>query len=138
MNIFKRRISLILSVVMLATAILPIVVVNAATTVEHSLTLAGKSISFDKTYEVEGGEKIVFNASIAGGSVATIGYKLGNNAETRYSNNNKITLTVPQGTVGSYDRIYLTAAGTDADGNVVQMGWKNFMIKYQVNGDDHG
>ena len=41
MNIFKRRISLILSVVMLATAILPIIVVNAASTVNYELTLDG-------------------------------------------------------------------------------------------------
>ena len=130
MNIFKRRISLILSVVMLATAILPIVVVNAASTVDYDLTLAGKAISFEKTYEVEGGEKIVFDASISGGSVATIGYKLGNNAETLYSNNSKVTLTIPEGTVGSTDVMYLTAAGFDADGNTIKMGWKHFFVKY--------
>ena len=98
MNIFKRRISLILSAVILATAILPIIVVNAASTIDYSIKMEGKTVTAGKTYNVEGGEEIIFSADVDGGSITMIAYQLGKNAETKYANNkDKIGLIVPEG-----------------------------------------
>ncbi|MBQ8298905.1 MAG: S-layer homology domain-containing protein [Clostridia bacterium] len=131
MNIFKKRISLILSVVMLATAILPIFVVNAASTVNYELTLDGKAISFGSTYEVVGGEKVEFEASATeGGRITTMSYQIGSDGTTNPSAGSKVTITIPTGTVGSTKTIYLNAGGKDVDGNVIQLGWKNFKVKY--------
>lgn len=130
MNIFKKRISLILSIVMLATAILPIVVVNAASTVNYDLTLDGKAISFGSTYEVEGGEKVVFEASATeGGRITTMSYQI-DKGTTNPSAGSKLTITIPTGEVGTTKTIYLNAGGKDVDGNVIQLGWKNFKVKY--------
>ena len=131
MNIFKRRISLILSVVMLATAILPIIVVNAASTVEYDLTLAGKSISFDKTYEVEGGEKLVFTPTATeGGRISTVAYQVGKGAETVQYAGNKVEITIPEADPGTETKIYLNAGGKDAEGKDIKLGWKSFTVKY--------
>ena len=131
MNIFKRRISLILSAVILATAILPIIVVNAASTIDYSIKMEGKTVTAGKTYNVEGGEEIIFSADVDGGSITMIAYQLGKNAETKYANNkDKIGLIVPEGKVGTTDTISLYVVGADADGNRVDSGWKQFGIKY--------
>lgn len=131
MNIFKRRISLILSVVMLATVILPIIVVNAASTVNYELTLDGKAISFGKTYEVEGGEKVVFEGSATeGGRITTVSYQIGKDGKTTPSAGSKVTLTIPEANPGTETKIYLNVGGKDAEGNVIQLGWKNFTVKY--------
>ncbi len=130
MNIFKKRISLILSIAMLATAILPIFVVNAASTVNYDLTLDGKEISFGSTYEVEGGEKVVFEASATkGGRITTMSYQI-DTGTTNPSAGSKLTITIPTGKAGTTKTIYLNAGGKDVDGNVIQLGWKNFKVKY--------
>lgn len=131
MNIFKKRISLILSVVMLATAILPIFVVNAASSVNYELTLDGEEISFGSTYEVEGGEKVVFEASATeGGRITTMSYQIGSDGTATPSAGSKITITIPTGKAGTTKTIYLNAGGKDAENKAFQLGWKNFKVKY--------
>ena len=50
MNNFKRRISLILSVMMLSLTILPLFVVSAADEIAYTVKLDGKTMSTSNTY----------------------------------------------------------------------------------------
>ena len=131
MNIFKRRISLILSVVMLVTAILPIMVVNAASaTVNYKATLDGKAVSLGQTYEVEGGEKVVLEASIPNGTVEGMGYRIGN-GNTLQFDGNRVVMYIPESDeVNKTEVFYIIAHGKDENGNNVMGEWKWFFIKY--------
>ncbi len=132
MNIFKKRISFILSVVMLATAILPIVVVNAADTVSYEVTLDGKELTFGETYEVEGGEKLVFEASSKVGAIETLSYKIGSE-DTLHFNTDRVVKTVPTTyKAGDKVQVYMKASGYDKSNNneVVTAGWKSFYLKF--------
>ena len=135
MNIFKRRISLILSVVMLATAILPIVVVNAADTVSYTATVAGKSVTFGNTYEVEGGEKLVFEATSKVGAIETLSYKIGD-GKTLDFNDDRVVATVPENEVGAKVTVWVKASGFDTNNEVVTAGWKSFSLKYVAPAED--
>lgn len=129
MNIFKRRISLILSVIMLATAILPIMVVNAADAVSYEVTIAGKSVSFGNTYEVEGGEKLVFEASSQVAEIQTSSYKFGD-GQTYDVNDDRVVATVPENEAGTRVKVWVKSSGFDENNEVVTAGWKSFYLKY--------
>ena len=79
MNIMKKRISLILSIIMLALVIIPIVNVNATSTesqVSMTAKMGNTTLKDNTRYKVEGGERVVVNAatSAEGEDIAFIAY----------------------------------------------------------------
>lgn len=131
MSKFKRRISLMLSVMMLSLTILPLFVVNAADEISYTVKLNGSAMSTSKTYEVEAGDTIVFTASSSTVDVGLVGYYFdGNSGNIKSSNSNKITITVPDGEAGSTTELNVAASGYDADKKVVQGAWSTYTLKY--------
>ena len=66
MDIMKKRISLILSVILLALVIVPVVCVNATSTncqVSVETKMNGKTLQNNSKYTVSGGEKVVVRSS---------------------------------------------------------------------------
>ncbi len=131
MSKFKRRISLMLSIMMLSLTILPLFVVNAADEISYTVKLNGSAMSTSKTYEVEAGDTIVFTASSSTVDVGLVGYYFDDNSSNiKSSNSNKITITVPDGDSGSTTKLRVAASGYDADNKVVQGAWSTYTLKY--------
>ncbi|MBQ9280274.1 MAG: S-layer homology domain-containing protein [Clostridia bacterium] len=131
MNTFKRRISLVLSVVMVALSILPLFIVNAATDeISYQVTLDSKTLTAGNTYTVEGGEKITFNASSSSVDVSLVGYYFNGQSVTQ-SNGSSITVTVPTGTPGSTRTLGFAASGLNKSNELVQGAWKYYTLKYK-------
>lgn len=131
MSKFKRRISLMLSVMMLSLTILPLFVVNAADEISYTVKLNGSAMSTSKTYEVEAGDTIVFTASSSTVDVGLVGYYFDSNTSNiKSSNSNKITITVPDGEAGSTRKLRVAASGYDANYKEVQGAWTTYTLKY--------
>ena len=132
MNNFKRRISLILSVMMLSLTILPLFVVSAADEIAYTVKLDGKTMSTSNTYEVVGGEKIVFSASSSTIDVGLVGYYFDNDSSNiKQVTGTSVTITVPEGEAGTTKRLRVAASGYDAEDNVVRGAWQTYLLSYE-------
>lgn len=131
MNNFKRRISLILSVMMLSLTILPLFVVSAADEIAYTVKLNGKTMSTSNTYEVEGGETIVFTATSSTIDVGLVGYYFDNNTSNiKQVSSDTVTITVPEGEAGTTTKLRVAASGYDAEENVVRGDWQTYLLSY--------
>lgn len=135
MNIFKKRISLILSVVMVALLILPIFAVNASSMDSRlaiTTTIGSQTVEFDKTYTVKGGEQVVIKASAKASGVraTTLAYCFegGNKVE---ENVTELRATVPTGTPGSTRRLLVWVGGVDDNKNEqIVPDWQSYTLRY--------
>ena len=81
MNNLKRKVSLILSVIMLALAIFPLASTDSEY-VSMSVKFQGKEMVYASTYEVTGGEKIEVSASSKNAPIAFIAYYFDNKGDS--------------------------------------------------------
>ena len=134
MNICKKRISLILSLVMLALTILPIFIVNAASSITISAKLGSETMNRTNTYNVEGGEKITISTtSSSDTTVSLIGYYWDNNSTAiTQVNANTVTVTVPTGATGTTKELHVAAAGLNTANENVQALWVTYKLSYGV------
>ena len=131
MNIFKRRISLILSAIMIATAILPIIVVNAASTVDYKATIGGKTVAFGKVNEVNGGEKCIIQPTSDLGKITHISYQFGTDGKLQQYAGEKIQVTIPESDGSTTPKqVSVRASGVDASGKTFTGDWQWFFVKY--------
>lgn len=147
MNILKRKVSLILSVIMLALAIFPLTNAIASTNskyVSMSVLFNGKEMVYASTYEVTGGEKIQVSASSKNAPIAFIAYYFENEDDTEsqkdtaYNNRKKeytdsFTITVPTASVGTQKILWIEAVDETDDGSsneVTKTGWQGYYLKY--------
>ena len=147
MNILKRKVSLILSVIMLALAIFPLTNAIASTNskyVSMSVLFNGKEMVYASTYEVTGGEKIQVSASSKNAPIAFIAYYFENEDDTEsqkneaYNNRKKeytdsFTITVPTASVGTQKILWIEAVDENDDGSsneVTKTGWQGYYLKY--------
>lgn len=130
MNIFRKRISLILSMVILSLAILPVFVVNAANEIDISVKLDSTKLSIGNTYTVEGGETITINATSSDVNVSLLGYYFDNDSVTQIEGSS-VSITVPTGDAGSTRTLNVAAAGLNAEGKNVAPAWQTYKLKYK-------
>ena len=143
MNNLKRKVSLILSVIMLALAIFPLTGALASTDSEYvsmSVKFEGKEMVYASTYEVVGGEKIEVSASSKNAPIAFIAYYFDNKGDSdsqkdaNYAARKKVydsslTITVPTASVGTTKILWVEAvdANDDSTDNVVtKTGWQGY------------
>lgn len=153
MNILKRKVSLILSVIMLALAIFPLTNAIASTNskyVSMSVLFDGKEMVYASTYEVTGGEKIQVSASSKNAPIAFIAYYFENEDDTEsqkdaaYNNRKKeytdsFTITVPTASVGTQKILWIEAVDENDDGSsneVTKTGWQGYYLKYVDKSED--
>ena len=77
MNNLKRKVSLILSVIMIALAAFPLMTSLASTDSEYvsmSVKLEGKELEYAGTYQVSGGETVKVSASSKNADILFIAY----------------------------------------------------------------
>ena len=153
MNILKRKVSLILSIMMLALAIFPLTNAIASTNsayVSMSVRFNGSEMVYANTYEVSGGEKIQVSASSKNAPIAFIAYFYDNENDSdaqldaNYNNRTKVysdslTITVPTGAVGTTKTLWIEAVdakdnGTDNEIN--KTGWQAYYLKYVEKGNE--
>ncbi len=131
MNNFKRRISLILSIMMISLTILPIFIVNAADDIAYTVKLNGSTMSTSKVYEVKEGDKLVFTATSSYVDIGLVGYYYDDDFAGIVSEyDNSISFQVPAGEPGSTVKLKVNASGYDADENVVQGKGATYTLKY--------
>ena len=127
MNNLKRKVSLILSVILIALSIFPLgmslATVNTVTSMD--VTMDGKTIKNGGTYEVKGGEKIEAIAQSPNG-VDFIGYYYNGVTEIKDFDGNKLSITVPTNPAGT--ELDLRIEAVDSKNN--QTGWYKFILKY--------
>ena len=127
MNNLKRKVSLILSVILIALSIFPLgmslATVNTVTSMD--VTMDGKTIKNGGTYEVKGGEKIEAMAQSPNG-VDFIGYYYNGVTEIKDFDGNKLSITVPTNPAGT--ELDLRIEAVDSKNN--QTGWYKFILKY--------
>ena len=132
MNTFKRRISLVLSVIMVALSIVPLFIVNAAADeISYQVKLDSKTLTAGNTYTVEGGETITFNATSSSVDVSLVGYYFDGESVTEKKNSSSISVTVPTGAPGSTRTLGFAASGLTSDNKLVQGAWQYFTLKYK-------
>lgn len=133
MKSLKMKLSLIFVVSIIFFSIIAVYAAN----IEYTLTLDGEAIEFGETYEVEGGEEVLFKIILPEGArLSAVGYVIGVNGDVNQLNNSEVKITIPEGEVGESNRISFSAAYMDEDGNQVQMAWKSFIINYVNNCED--
>ena len=118
MDIMKKRISLILSIIMLALVIIPVIKVNATEACQVSMTvkMGTTTLTNGGRYNVQGGEKITVSASSSKADIERIGYAYGNDPTIDiYSN--KITIDVPYKANGTVMNLYIEAIAENDDGS---------------------
>lgn len=127
MNNLKRKVSLILSVILIALSIFPLgmslATVNNVTSM--NVTMDGKTIKDGGTYEVKGGEKIEAIAQSPNG-VDFIGYYYNGVTEIKDFDGDRLSITVPTNSAGT--ELDLRIEAVDVKNN--QTGWYKFILKY--------
>ena len=146
MNNLKRKISLILSVIMIALVICPLAISSASTDskyVEMSVKLDGKELEYGATYDVKGGEKVKVSASSKNAPIAFISYYFENEndsdaaKDSAYKNRtkvkeNSITITIPVASVGTEKILWVEAVDSEDNGvdNLInKTGWQGYILK---------
>ena len=129
MNILKRRISLVMFVVMLALAVLPVMMVNAASTINYTVKMDSKTLTAGNTYTVEGGERINFTTSSSDVNVSLVGYTFDGKNVTQV-NASSASFTVPTGAPGSTIELKVSAAGLNGNNEVIKGSWQTYTLKY--------
>ena len=142
MDIMRKRISLLLSIVMLGLAILPVLpakVVNAAECqVAMTVKMGSTVMEHGGEYLVKGGEKVTVKASSSQADIAFIGYRY-----TEYASDpspitdiekSEITITLPTKAAGT--KMYLSIEAVAANDNgqpntITKTGWKNYLLVYE-------
>ena len=130
MNIFKKRISLILSVVMLAVAILPVFIVSATTAgiADIEVTIDGKTLKVGDSYEVEGGEEITVTATCADKTVDRIAYYYADaSKDMKVITGSTTSFTAPTGEEGTTRTLKVAAS---VEGKV--QSWHSYVLDYAV------
>ena len=131
MNTFKKRISLVLSIVMVALSVLPLFVVNAASDeINYQVKLDSKTLTAGNSYTVEGGEKITFNATSSSVNVSLVGYYFDGESVTQLEGNS-LSVTVPTGKPGSKRTLGVAAAGLNGSNQLVQGAWQFYTLNYK-------
>lgn len=148
MNNLKRKVSLILSVIMIALAAFPIITSLASTDskyVSMSVKLNGEELEYAGTYQVSGGEEIKVSASSKNADIFFVAYYYENQADTEaqkdeaYANRTKIyksdfSITIPKLAEGSKRILWIEAVDQkdDATPNVVtKTGWQGYYIEWK-------
>lgn len=147
MNILKRNVSLILSVILLALAIFPLTASIASTNSENvsmSVLFNNKEMEYAGVYEVTGGETIKVSATSKNAPIAFIAYYYNNENDSKEQqeanykartkvNSSSVTITVPTGSVGTTRVLWIEAVDSKDNGseNVVnKTGWQGYYLKY--------
>ena len=140
MNNLKRKVSLILSVMMVALAIFPLTISTASSNtddVEMSVKLNGKTeMEYAYEYEVKAGDKINVSAkSTNGSSIAFIGYYYYDEgiATTKDIESDTITITIPSEPAGTERAIAIEAVAANnkgADDPTNRTGWQFYYLKW--------
>ena len=139
MDIMKKRISLILSIIMLALVIIPVIKVNATEACQVSMTvkMGTTTLTNGGRYNVQGGEKITVSASSSKADIERIGYAYGNDPTIDiYSN--KITIDVPYKANGTVMNLYIEAIAENDDGSkntITKTGWMKYTLVYPTDAD---
>lgn len=158
MDIMKKRISLILSVILLALVIVPVVCVNATSTncqVSVETKMDGKVLQNNSRYTVSGGEKVVVRSSSTKAGIEFIThYFVTKNATTgevtrteRYKdrnltkvgNNNQgygiyeSTIEIPKNPAGTLVNLMVEPVASNDDGSkntITKTGWQKYTLEY--------
>ncbi len=140
MSNLKKRVSLILSIIMVALAIFPITLTNAASQVTMTVSMNGQTLSPDGTYKVSGGEKITVTSSSSVSKIHMMGYYYhyedGSETDTYVEYSDTMTITVPTRNAGETVCLYIESVADNDDGSpneVTKTGWKAFNLKYTGN-----
>lgn len=148
MNNLKRKISLILSVIMLALVIFPVMISTASTNSDYvsmTVKLEGVSMKHGAEYTVKGGEKIKVDASSKNADIAFIAYYFddindsNSQREENYKNRKKVsssslTITVPTASIGTTKVLWVEAVDASDDGSenvVTKTGWQGYYLNYK-------
>ena len=148
MNNLKRKVSLILSVIMIALAAFPIITSLASTDSQYvsmSVKLDGKELEYANTYEVSGGEEIKVSASSKNADIFFIAYYYENQSDSdaekdaAYANRKKIyksdmTITIPNLAEGSKRILWIEAVDQKDDNTpntVTKTGWQGYYLEWK-------
>ena len=148
MNNLKRKVSLILSVIMVALAVFPLITSLASTDSQYvsmSVKLNGKELEYAGTYEVSGGEEIKVSASSKNADIFFIAYYYENQSDSdaekdaAYENRTKIyssdmTITVPKLAEGSKRILWVEAVDENDDNTpntVTKTGWQGYYLEWE-------
>lgn len=147
MNNLKKKVSLILSVIMVALVVFPIFTSMASTNsknVSMSVKLEGKELAYASTSKVTGGEKITVSASSTNGDMAFIAYYYENESDSDakkdedYANRTKeysssTTITVPTMSVGTRRILWIEAVDSTDNGSAnveTKTGWQGYYLEW--------
>lgn len=129
-KILKKRVSLLLVLSMLIATILPIFVVNAASTIDTTLKLDGKEVGFNTTINVKEGQELRFIPSIPNGEITRVGCQIGDTGTTREYEEKELGVIMPAAPDGYTTNIYFSAGGYDQNNEFIVMEWKKVKIVY--------
>lgn len=140
MNIMKKRISLILSAIMLTLAVIPAVNVFATEKCQVSMDVKMGTTSMvnQGKYYVKGGETINVSAKSSVTDIAFIGHYFSTldkdnreNVETDYSNKKEITVpTMPNGTILILSVEAVAKNDNGQNNTITKTGWHNYALIY--------
>ena len=148
MNNLKRKVSLILSVIMIALAAFPLMTSLASTDskyVSMSVKLEGKELEYAGTYQVSGGETVKVSASSKNADILFIAYyyeNVGASQEERtaaFEARKKIyassfEITIPKLEEGSKKILWVEAVDKKDDGQaslVTKTGWQAYYLEWK-------
>ena len=148
MNNLKRKVSLILSVIMIALAAFPIITSLASTDSQYvsmSVKLNGEELKYAGTYKVSGGEEIKVSASSKNADIYFVAYYYENEKDSdaekdaAYANRTKIyksdfSITVPKLAEGTRRILWIEAVDKKDDATpntVTKTGWQAYYLEWK-------
>ena len=160
MDIMKKRISLILSVILLALVVIPVACVNATTTTDCQVSVEtkmdGKTLQDNTRYEVEGGETVKVRSSSTKTSIEFITHyfviidpKTGDYTTTAHYKDRNLakvgvnaqgnsiyesTFTIPYKPAGSLINLMVEPVASNDDGSentITKTGWQKYTLEYK-------
>lgn len=143
MNNLKKKVSLILSVIMVALVVFPIFTSMASSNtsdVSMSVKLNGVELEKYGTYKVKNGDKIYVKATsnISGSPVEFTGYYYEGDTEIVDVEGGNLTITVPTQAVGTKKNLLIEAVLADNEGAsdpTKRTGWQTYTLEW-ISDDD--
>lgn len=149
MNNLKRKVSLILSVIMIALAVFPFMISNAGSnTADADMTAKLNGVELVKygEYKVKNGDKIYVNASsnVSDSPIKFIAYYFADydtwkaEMDEKWTYSDNITITIPTQKAGTKKALMVEAVVTGNQGKqdtTKRTGWQTYLLEWEDEAD---